>query len=182
MFFKEFLLRDKIMSGKVLLQWRYPYCKELVRSRYMDSNSTRSMHSAIANIFFPADNEEQNEDEDGSTEREISEDKQSLASQTTMKERDGSSAGRKPSGHANDDASTFYNPMAADVSYSMRHVEESWHHLMRSDDMDKFKQIAVCNFDFLLAAVSSCFELEVSNVFFETEYFSIKVELLGPCP
>lgn len=42
----------------------------------------------------------------------------------------------------------------ADVSYSVRHVEESWHHLMRSEDTDKLKTIAVCNFDFLLAAVS----------------------------
>ncbi|EDW44581.1 GM15035, partial [Drosophila sechellia] len=66
------------------------------------------------------------------------------------------SAGRKSSStHHKDDTSTFYNPIAADVSYSMRHVEESWHHLMRSDDTTRFKQIAVCNFDFLLAAVSS---------------------------
>lgn len=145
------------MSAKVLIQWRHPYCKQISRSRYMDSNSIRSMHIAIANIFFPADpddQEEEEEDEDESTEREISDDKQSLASQTTMKDRDSFSTGRKPSGNPNDDTSTFYNPMAADVSYSMRHVEESWHHLMRSDDMDKFKQIAVCNFDFLLAAVS----------------------------
>ncbi|KNC26192.1 hypothetical protein FF38_13062, partial [Lucilia cuprina] len=153
----SFLLRDKIMSGKVLIQWRYPYCKQLSRTRYMDTNSIRSMHIAIANIFFPADPEEQEceEEEDESTEREISDDKQSLASQTTMKDKDTFSGGRKPSGHPNDDTSTFYNPMAADVSYSMRHVEESWHHLMRSDDMDKFKQIAVCNFDFLLAAVQT---------------------------
>lgn len=41
-----------------------------------------------------------------------------------------------------------------DISYSIRHVEEAWHHLMKSDDTNKFKQIAVCNFDFLLAAVS----------------------------
>ena len=147
------------MSGKVLLQWRYPYCKQLSRMRYMDAQSIRSMHLAIANIFFPADpdeqdDEEDDEDEDESTEREISDDKQSLASQTTMKDKDTLSAGRKSSAHPNDDTSTFYNPIAADVSYSMRHVEESWHHLMRSDDVDKFKQIAVCNFDFLLAAVS----------------------------
>lgn len=147
------------MSGKVLLQWRYPYCKQLSRTRYMDAQSIRSMHLAIANIFFPADpddqDEEQDDEDDESTEREISDDKQSLASQTTMKDKDTLSAGnRKSSAHPNDDTSTFYNPIAADVSYSMRHVEESWHHLMRSDDVDKFKQIAVCNFDFLLAAVS----------------------------
>lgn len=47
------------------------------------------------------------------------------------------------------------NAQGDDVSYSTRHVEESWHHLMKSEDTAKFKQIAVCNFDFLLAAVSA---------------------------
>lgn len=71
-----------------------------------------------------------------------------------QRERDSSISGSKRSSQHHDDNSTFYNPIAADVSYSVRHVEESWHHLMRSDDTTKFKQIAVCNFDFLLAAVS----------------------------
>jgi len=42
----------------------------------------------------------------------------------------------------------------SDISYSIRHVEESWHHLIKSDDNKKLKEIAVANFDFLLAAVS----------------------------
>lgn len=45
----------------------------------------------------------------------------------------------------------------SDISYSIRHVEESWHHLIKSDDSKKLKEIAVCNFDFLLAAVSIFF-------------------------
>lgn len=53
-----------------------------------------------------------------------------------------------------DDTGTVVNAQGDDVSYSTRHVEESWHHLMKSEDTAKFKQIAVCNFDFLLAAVS----------------------------
>lgn len=56
--------------------------------------------------------------------------------------------------HPEDTASTQLTPQGVDVSYSTRHVEESWHHLMKSEDTAKFKQIAVCNFDFLLAAVS----------------------------
>lgn len=58
-----------------------------------------------------------------------------------------------------DSVSKLYNPSGVDVSYSTRHVEESWHHLMKSEDTAKFKQIAVCNFDFLLAAVSVIFIL-----------------------
>lgn len=53
-----------------------------------------------------------------------------------------------------DDASTAKT--GDDVSYSIRHVEESWHHLMKSEDTAKFKKIAVCNFDFLLASVRDC--------------------------
>lgn len=55
-----------------------------------------------------------------------------------------------------------------DVSYSTRHVEESWHHLMKSEDTAKFKQIAVCNFDFLLAAVSVEFVGGCFHVFFRS--------------
>ena len=47
--------------------------------------------------------------------------------------------------------------LSPDVSYSVRHVEESWHHLMRSEDTKKLKEIAVCNFDFLLASVSNLY-------------------------
>lgn len=65
-----------------------------------------------------------------------------------------------------DSASKLCNPSGVDVSYSTRHVEESWHHLMKSEDTAKFKQIAVCNFDFLLASVSVCsFHLHFIFVF-----------------
>lgn len=54
----------------------------------------------------------------------------------------------------NDAVNKLHNPNGVEVFYSMRHVEEAWHHLMKSEDTAKFKQIAVCNFDFLLASVS----------------------------
>lgn len=78
-----------------------------------------------------------------------------------------------------DSVSKLYNPSGVhDVSYSTRHVEESWHHLMKSEDTAKFKQIAVCNFDFLLAAVSNFFNFVklqaicVCNSFF---FFTSKI-------
>ncbi|XP_016958398.1 protein qui-1 isoform X2 [Drosophila biarmipes] len=148
------LLHDKIMSGKVLIQWRHNYCSAVAKRRYMDVQRTRSLHCELANLFFP-------QDEDEST-LENESNRSETKSVISMKEKDSLSAvsavstGRKSSStHHNDDTSTFYNPIAADVSYSMRHVEESWHHLMRSDDTTRFKQIAVCNFDFLLAAVQT---------------------------
>ncbi|XP_020814996.1 uncharacterized protein LOC110189304 isoform X1 [Drosophila serrata] len=154
------LLHDKIMSGKVLIQWRHNYCAAVAKRRYMDAQRTRSLHSELANLFFPQDEDESTlENESNASEarsvisakdRERDKEKDSLSAVSAV------SAGRKSSStHHNDDTSTFYNPIAADVSYSMRHVEESWHHLMRSDDTTRFKQIAVCNFDFLLAAVQT---------------------------
>lgn len=49
---------------------------------------------------------------------------------------------------------SIQQPAGLDISYSIRHVEEAWHHLIKSNDTKKLKEIAVCNFDFLLAAVS----------------------------
>lgn len=59
-----------------------------------------------------------------------------------------------PQKEKEDTTSTQQLSLGLDISYSVRHVEESWHHLIRSGDTQKLKEIAVCNFDFLLAAVS----------------------------
>lgn len=50
-----------------------------------------------------------------------------------------------------------------DISYNIRHVEEAWHHLIQSNDTQKLKEIAVCNFDFLLAAVSKVIQ-SIKNI------------------
>ncbi|XP_030380851.1 NACHT domain- and WD repeat-containing protein 1 [Scaptodrosophila lebanonensis] len=158
---KLLLLRDKIMSGKVLIQWRHNYCGAVAMRRYMDTQRRRQLHIELANLFFPQDEDEstlENDSTRSETKSVISMKERDPMRDSKEKERDKDSvsAGRKSSStHHNDDTSTFYNPIAADVSYSMRHVEESWHHLMRSDDTMRFKQIAVCNFDFLLAAVQT---------------------------
>ncbi|XP_030246906.1 NACHT domain- and WD repeat-containing protein 1 isoform X2 [Drosophila navojoa] len=156
---QRLLLHDKIMSGKVLLQWRHNYCASIAKQRYMDAERTRSLHMELANLFFPQDEDEstlENDSTRSDTKSVISLREREPQHKDKEREKDNVSAGRKSSStHHNDDTSTFYNPIAADVSYSMRHVEESWHHLMRSDDTTRFKQIAVCNFDFLLAAVQT---------------------------
>ncbi|KAL4131074.1 hypothetical protein QTP88_008425 [Uroleucon formosanum] len=40
-----------------------------------------------------------------------------------------------------------------DMTYSLRHVEESWIHLLKAGDYIRLKELTLCNFDFLLAAV-----------------------------
>ncbi|XP_076220593.1 protein qui-1 isoform X3 [Nomia melanderi] len=44
-------------------------------------------------------------------------------------------------------------PRSNDTAYNLRHVEEAWLHLLRAGDVEKLKKLAVCAFDFLLAAV-----------------------------
>lgn len=53
------------MSGKILIQWRHSLCREVARKRYMDPETTRSIHINIANIFF---NQEQDDSDEISSE------------------------------------------------------------------------------------------------------------------
>ncbi|XP_058836478.1 protein qui-1 [Topomyia yanbarensis] len=125
------LLREKLMSGKLLIVWRHSLCSDITKVRYMTPEISRSVHSEIVNLFFPPDSEESDE---------ISSEQQSRKSSIQTQ---------------HDDNVTQIITLGPDISYSIRHVEESWHHLIKSDDTKKLKEIAVCNFDFLLAAVQT---------------------------
>ena len=57
----ELLIREKMMSGKILIEWRHRLCEEITRTRYMDVNSQRAMHIEIANIFFNQDTDDSDE-------------------------------------------------------------------------------------------------------------------------
>lgn len=48
----EPIIRLKVMSGKILIEWRHSLCKDVAKIRYMDPDITRSTHIDIANIFF----------------------------------------------------------------------------------------------------------------------------------
>ncbi|XP_055611687.1 protein qui-1 isoform X2 [Uranotaenia lowii] len=125
------LLREKLMSGKLLIVWRHELCSEITKSRYMTPEIARTVHSEIVNLFFPPDSDESDE---------ISSEQHSRKSSIQTQQ---------------DDNVTQIISLGPDISYSIRHVEESWHHLIKSDDTKKLKEIAVCNFDFLLAAVQT---------------------------
>uniref|UniRef100_A0A1L8DGI8 Putative wd40-repeat-containing subunit of the 18s rrna processing complex n=1 Tax=Nyssomyia neivai TaxID=330878 RepID=A0A1L8DGI8_9DIPT len=134
------LIREKLMSGKVLIQWRHDLCAQLAKSRYMDGEATRLAHTELANIFFSQDSEESDE-----TTISHPTDKSPQMGQPTNLQLHEETVSSRPS-----------NMLPwAELSYSVRHVEESWHHLMRSEDTEKLKTIAMCNFDFLLAALQT---------------------------
>lgn len=49
----EPLIREKLMSGKMLVCWRHDLTSEVARKRYLQSqDSLRSTHGEIANLFF----------------------------------------------------------------------------------------------------------------------------------
>lgn len=51
--FTEPLIREKLMSGKVLIQWRHSLCAEIAKARYMTTREViRQAHIELANIFF----------------------------------------------------------------------------------------------------------------------------------
>jgi hypothetical protein len=52
-FIPEPLIREKLMSGKLLVCWRHDLTSEVARRRYLQSqDSLRSAHGEIANLFF----------------------------------------------------------------------------------------------------------------------------------
>lgn len=55
------IIRQKIMSGRVLIEWKHRLCSELSRQRYMDPDITRAVHIEIANIFFNQEQEDSDE-------------------------------------------------------------------------------------------------------------------------
>lgn len=59
------IIRQKIMSGKILIGWKHRLCSEISRKRYLDPDITRSTHIEIANIFF---NQEQDDSDEISSE------------------------------------------------------------------------------------------------------------------
>lgn len=161
--FKEPLIREKVMSGKVLIQWRHSFCAELAKSRYMTKDSTKAAHIELANIFFSESNTDDS-DEMSTSHSEKTGDYPSKT-KAMMQQKDDYkfppfllSIAHVPVERIAPDVISARPSNAvpwADVSYSVRHVEECWHHLMRSEDTEKLKTIAVCNFDFLLASVST---------------------------
>ncbi|XP_076235892.1 protein qui-1 [Calliopsis andreniformis] len=116
-------LRVRVLSGKLLFSWRYTI-RDLARKRYFPNQEIlKSYHGELAELFFSEDFEEKD-------------DKSSPEEETPKKETPFQS-----------------RPRSHNTTYTLRHVEEAWLHLLRAGDVEKLKKLAVCAFDFLLAAV-----------------------------
>ncbi|XP_017797968.1 PREDICTED: NACHT domain- and WD repeat-containing protein 1 [Habropoda laboriosa] len=116
-------LKVRVMSGRLLFSWRYPI-RDLACKRYFpDQKTLKSYHGELANLFFSEDFEDKD-------------DKPPPEEETPKKETPFQS-----------------RPRSQDTAYNLRHVEEAWLTLLRAGDVEKLKKLAVCAFDFLLAAV-----------------------------
>ncbi|XP_072745526.1 protein qui-1 [Anoplolepis gracilipes] len=116
-------LKVRVMSGRLMFSWRGQFREVALRKYLLNQDVSRGYHAELASLFF-------SEDADDNSDK-------SLKNQASpVKETPFQSA-----------------PQTQDVTYTLRHVEETWLHLLRASDVDKLKKLAVCAFDFLLAAV-----------------------------
>ncbi|XP_015605935.1 NACHT domain- and WD repeat-containing protein 1 isoform X2 [Cephus cinctus] len=117
-------LKVRVMSGRLMFGWRW-ISADAARKRYLNTqDASRSSHAEIANIFF-------------SEEREESEEK----------------SPEDPGSPPPKETPFQSAPQSQDITYTLRQVEEAWLHLLRAGDVERLKRLAVCAFDFLLAAV-----------------------------
>ncbi|XP_025832687.1 NACHT domain- and WD repeat-containing protein 1 [Agrilus planipennis] len=122
------LLRKKYLSGKILFEWSHAFIKEFCSKRYLSNQeSVKNIHTEISNMFFS---------------EFISEE---LAKTETENESLPSSEKR----------CSIESTIHSDVTYTTRHIEEAWIHLLKSGDIQRLKSLILCNFDFLLAAIQT---------------------------
>jgi len=112
------------MSGRLMFSWRNQFREVALRKYLSNQDDSRSYHAELASLFF-------SEDADDSSDKSPKNPASPVAKETPFQSA----------------------PQTQDITYTLRHVEEAWLHLLRASDVDKLKKLAVCAFDFLLAAV-----------------------------
>lgn len=59
----EPLIREKLMSGKLLIEWRHDLCAEITKKRYInDQEMLRLAHAEIVNLFFPLETSDESDE------------------------------------------------------------------------------------------------------------------------
>lgn len=60
------LIKEKVMSGKLLIQWKHNTIKQVAMKRYMSNQETiKNTHAELANMFFSEFCEETSDDSEG---------------------------------------------------------------------------------------------------------------------
>lgn len=72
--FAEPLIREKLMSGKLIIEWRHDLCIEIVKKRYInDQEMMRQAHAEIVNLFFPQETSDDSDEINSETSEKSSE-------------------------------------------------------------------------------------------------------------
>ncbi|CAG4977394.1 unnamed protein product [Colias eurytheme] len=128
------LISENVVSGRSTWRWRAASASARARRRYVRVQSAlRDAHSDLAALHFagflcdPDDADTSEAQEPGCVD-----DDDALL-----------------------DSTPFHSASRTAAAFTQRHVEESWLHLLLAGDFSKLKDLTVCNFDFLLAAVQT---------------------------
>lgn len=122
------------MSGKHLYEWKRRIIKDIAIARYTNNQELLKLyHEDLANMYFNEFCEEHEEE----VEEPVEEEEEGAASTAESEPKE----------------TPFKSTLHSDVTYTLRHVEESWIHLLKAGDIVKFKTLTMLNYDFLLAAV-----------------------------
>ncbi|KAJ2938260.1 hypothetical protein O0L34_g17601 [Tuta absoluta] len=128
------LLCENVVSGRLTWRWRAAAASARARRRYVRVQSAlRDAHSDLAALHF-ANFLQDADDTDTSEAQE---------------------PGCVDDDDALLDSTPFHSGSRTAAAFTQRHVEESWLHLLLAGDFSKLKDLTVCNFDFLLAAVQT---------------------------
>lgn len=74
LFIPEPLVREKLMSGKLLIEWRHDLCAEITKKRYInDQELMRLAHAEIVNLFFPLETSDESDEINSETSDKSSE-------------------------------------------------------------------------------------------------------------
>ncbi|XP_075970830.1 protein qui-1 [Anticarsia gemmatalis] len=128
------LISENVVSGRCTWRWRAAAAGSRARRRYVRSQAAlRDAHSDLAALHF-ANFLHDADDTDTSEAQE---------------------PGCVDDDDALLDSTPFHSASRTAAAFTQRHVEESWLHLLLAGDFSKLKDLTVCNFDFLLAAVQT---------------------------
>ncbi|XP_053602365.1 protein qui-1 [Plodia interpunctella] len=128
------LIFENVVSGRSTWRWRAAAAGARARRRYVRVQAAlRDAHSDLAALHFAHFlNDADDTDTSDAQEPGCVDDDDALL-----------------------DSTPFHSASRTAAAFTQRHVEESWLHLLLAGDFSKLKDLTVCNFDFLLAAVQT---------------------------
>ncbi|KAL4710411.1 hypothetical protein ACJJTC_008813, partial [Scirpophaga incertulas] len=128
------LITESVVSGRSTWRWAAGGAGARARRRYVRVQAAlRDAHSDLAALHFAHFlNDADDTDTSDAQEPGCVEDDDALL-----------------------DSTPFHSASRTAAAFTQRHVEESWLHLLLAGDFSKLKDLTVCNFDFLLAAVQT---------------------------